>query len=50
MGFDGEIVVLKPPRSQPESRGGAHCVAHAAVSDIKSQTEAKFHMYYLISR
>jgi hypothetical protein len=30
-----------------KSHGGAHRVAPEAVSEMKTQAEAKFHMYYL---
>jgi hypothetical protein len=33
-----------------ESRGGAHHVAPEAVSEIKAQAEAKFHMYFFVLR
>jgi hypothetical protein len=33
-----------------ESRGGAHCVAPEAASELNAQAEAKFHKYYFILR
>jgi hypothetical protein len=28
-----------------DSRGGAHCVAPEAASEVKTQVKAKFHIY-----
>jgi hypothetical protein len=42
------FVGLKPPQFLLGIHGGAHHVAPEAVSEMKTQAEAKLHMYYLI--
>jgi hypothetical protein len=39
---------LKPPCFRLGIHGGAHRVAPEAVSEIRAQAEAKFHIYYFV--
>jgi hypothetical protein len=48
MGFGGEIMGLKPPRFHLGIQWWCSHVAPEVVFEVKTEAEAKLHMYYFV--